>query len=612
MKKVKALLISMMMILSGCAASDDRDDVVVLENTQFKLESTGAINKEKVLTTLIDIQPPPAFNGNPYDAAGINWSIQPLVYDYLCEFSPFPERMFKTSLLESFKLDGTHLTMTLKEDLKWSDGSPLTAADVMTNYYLNVGRSAFWTYATELKKIDDRTIEVDYVTESPLLLNITFALPIMSPASVYGEYAEAYKDIALNYRELNPETGNYKFTAEGAALLADANNKMLAYKPNIRDVIASGPYIMTNATTAEVIFEENPHYRVDVAIDKIRGLRPGSAEAFATSILEGQYTIENGGLSPDMSRQVDKRFRDTLRKIYVPEISQIGYVFNEAKYPVNIPEVRKAISMATNRDILIQISEPGSFLSDQYNTGLTPSMIETYADPQFLSTLTDYSYNPAAAEAMLTSIGWSRDDKGKWINEKGEHVEIEIATINSWPTFMLTAEAMSTMLSEFGFKIKYAPMESGTVWTYLNGPNHTIGGVFLGGAGTYAHPWEAFSNILNSPRIGLPEVPKGEDRIIFSPTTEKEYNVTKMLKELFAAMTPEETQAITHEFMQLNNELCLFMPLVEKAAPLRVYDVTLSLPEAVPNEVQKSFYYFGPLNLMIAKMLRGGEIFFVE
>lgn len=41
MKKVKALLISMMMILSGCAASDDRDDVVVLENTQFKLESTG-------------------------------------------------------------------------------------------------------------------------------------------------------------------------------------------------------------------------------------------------------------------------------------------------------------------------------------------------------------------------------------------------------------------------------------------------------------------------------------------------------------------------------------------------------------------------------------------
>ncbi|ONI48177.1 hypothetical protein AN643_02970 [Candidatus Epulonipiscioides saccharophilum] len=613
-KKLTTILLGAVMLLSGCMASGNtaEDKIIVLENTKFNLDSTGVMDTEKVLTTLIDIQPPPAFNGNPYDTAGIGWSIQPLVYDYLCDFSPFPERVFKPSLLESYDLDGTHLTLKLKEGLKWSDGSPLTASDVMTNYYVNLGRSAFWTYVSSLKQIDDHSIEIEYVIESPLLLNIAFNLPIMSPTAIYGEFAQEYKNVALNHREVDPETGTYKITTQGNTLLADLNNRMLKYKPDVREILASGPYIITNATTSEVMFEENPNYRIDLNIDKIRGLRAGSAEAFATSILEGQYTIENGGLSPDMSYQVDKRFRDTLRKIYVPEISQIGYVFNEAQYPVNIPEVRKAMSLATNRDILIQIAEPGSFLSDTYNTGLTPSMIETYVDPEYLKTLTNYDYNPEEAEKLLLSIGWSRNAEGKWVNEKGEPVEIEIATINSWPTFMLTAEAMSTMLQEFGFNIKYVPMESGTVWTYLNGPDHTVGGVFLGGAGTYAHPWEAFSNLIISPRIGLPKIPKGEDRIIVSPVSGKEYNVSKLLKELFTAMTPEEIESITEQLMQLTNDLCLFMPVVEKAAPLRVYDVTLSLPPAVPNEIQENFYYFGPMNLMIAKMLRGGEIFFVE
>ncbi len=553
--KKRLLAVSLVFMLAGCTSGSTTENNAppVLANTDFHIAS-DTINTSKVLTTLIDIQPPPAFNGNPHDTAGIGWSIQPLVYDYLCDYSPFPEKTFKPSLLESYDMDGTTLTMTLKEDLKWSDGSDLTAEDVITNYYMHVGRSAFWSYATSIEQIDDLTVKVEYVMESPLLLNIAFTLPIMSPTSVYGEYAEEYKDIAYNHRVINEATGSYKMTEDGNTLLADLNNRMLEYKPDATTVAASGPYMIRNVTTSEVMFDKNPYYRMDVAFDTIRGLRAGSAEAFATSVLEQQYTLENGGLSPDMSEQVDRRYATTMRKIYVPELSQIGYAFNASKYPVSIPEVRKAMVLATDREILIQIAEPGSFLSDTKNTGLIPSLIESYADKDFYDNLTDYSYNPDEATRLLESIGWSRNAQGIWQDETGEAVQIEIATINSWPTFMLTAEAMSTMLQEFGFNIKYSPMESGTVWSYLNGPDHMVGGVFLAGSGTYAHPWEAYSNLYTSPRIGLPEVPPGEDRILVAPSTGKEYNITKLVQELFSAMTQEDIESVTHEFMELSND----------------------------------------------------------
>jgi|GEM_PF-5232335 len=55
---------------------------------------------------------------------------------------------------------------------------------------------------------------------------------------------------------------------------------------------------------------------------------------------QGQSTAENGGLSPQMTAEVEEKFKDTLRTVYAPEFSRIGYLLNTAKYPLNIREVR--------------------------------------------------------------------------------------------------------------------------------------------------------------------------------------------------------------------------------------------------------------------------------
>lgn len=614
--KIKSLIAGaislslMTTVLAGCTQGS-KEGTTELKNTKLKLEGQPVKN-DKVLTTLINVQSPPAFNGNPYDVAGLDWSVQPLVYDYLADFSPFPSNTYKESLLESYKQEGKVLTMKLKKDLKWSDGSPLTSEDIMTNYYVNVGKSAIWTFAEKIEKIDDLTVRITFVNESPLALKLAFALPIMSPAKEFGKWAAQYKVIADTQRVLKSNTNTYDYTPEGQAKLTEINNDLLAYKPDPTKVIASGPYVISGVTTSEVTFKKNPQYRIDVKIETVRGLRPGSAEAFSTSILEQQYTMENGGLSPDTSKQVDSRYKDTMRKIYIPELSQIGFVFNTAKYPVNIPEVRKAITMATNRETLVNIAEPGSFLSDTRNSGLMPSLIKNYTNEGFIDTLPDYKYDTDKAAKLLESIGWKKNNAGIWTNEKGEEVPIEIATINSWPSLMMTSEAMASMLSEFGFKVNFKPMEGGTIWSYLSSPDAMIGSTFLGAAGTYAHPWEAFNNILTSTRVGFPKIEPGQDRIVKAPTSGKEYNVTQMLRQLFASKDEKETKKLTEELMTLLNDISVFMPVIEKSAPFRIYDPSLSLADGKAGEIQESYYYFGTMNQVLSKLIKDGEIYYVD
>lgn len=602
-------------IFAGCSGKDKTEPTAANNTKQvFKLDKPAKKDSTKVLTTLINSAAPPAFNGNPYDAAGIDWSIQPLVYDYLADYAPFPERTFKPSLLEKYEMKNKVLTMTLKKDLKWSDGSPLNADDVIANFYLGLGRSSMWNYIKSIEKVDDLTVKVEYVTESPLVLNVTFITPIMASDEVYGKWSDQYKELALNGREVNPANGYYKLTQDATTKKAEIDKDLLAFKPKPEEAVVCGPYMIENVTTSEIMFKVNPNYRQTPTIAKVRGLRPGNSQAFASSILNRDYSLENGGLAPDMAKQVEEKYKDELRQTYVPELSQIGYAFNIQKYPLNIPEVRKAISLATDRDTLLTIAEPGSLKSDWKNSGLVPSLHESFTNKGFTDKLQDYSYNPEKAEEMLKKIGWKKNDQGQWVDDKGVSPKIEIAAINSWPSFMMTAEAMSTMLKEFGLNIEFKPMESASVWTYLASGDQMIGANMMGGASGYNHPWETFNNIYvaSASKLGLPTPPAGEDLKLTAPTTGKEYNVTQMLLKLFNSTDEKEVKQITEDFMTLTNDLCIYMPVIEKASTLRVYDPTLSLAEGTEGELQKSYYYYSDLNKFIAKMIRDGELYFTE
>lgn len=621
MKRAKKLLSLMLALavaavsLGGCGNSGGNTSASGTgasskEGSSLPMHVTGTVDDSKTLTTLINSDASPAFNGNPFDdTAGADWSIQPFLFDYLALFSPYPTRTFKTSLLESYTYEDKTCTMKLKPDLKWSDGSALDADDVLTNYYCNVGRSTIWNYIKTIEKEDPLTIKITYCTDSDLVLNLTFNDPIVTPNEIFGKWADQYREIAEKGREYDSVNGIYNYTKEASDQLTKINQSLLSYKPKPDEVISSGPYVISKWNTSEVLFDVNPQYRKKPLITKIRGLRPGDSQAFSTAILANEYTIENGGLSSDMSDQIDKRFSSTMRKIFVPEFSQIGFSFNTDKYPLNIPEVRKAICMMVDRNSLLKVAEPGSAAGDKYNSGLLPSLQKSYADGDFLKTLTSYDYNPTKAAELLESVGWKQQN-GKWVDKDGQSPKISLSTISSWPTFMMTGEAMSSMLEDQGLNIDFKPQEVGV---YNNDTEKMISCTFIASAAGYVHPWESFNGyFLGSSTTVFKKLNPNEKRVLTLPSTGEKVDVSQLINELYTSKDNAKTKQITEQLMKIGNDECGFLSAVEKTTPLRIYDPKLSLADAKLNSVQMNYYYFGNLNNILVKLIQDDLLYFVK
>ncbi|MBM6836894.1 hypothetical protein H9X77_01320, partial [Clostridium saudiense] len=70
------------------------DSVISVETalTNAKLEGEKADVTGTMLSTMVSFTPGAAAHGNPLVNGGPDWSMQPLIYDYLCDYSSQPEK----------------------------------------------------------------------------------------------------------------------------------------------------------------------------------------------------------------------------------------------------------------------------------------------------------------------------------------------------------------------------------------------------------------------------------------------------------------------------------------------------------------------------------------
>ncbi|MGO2755762.1 MAG: ABC transporter substrate-binding protein, partial [Brachybacterium alimentarium] len=133
-------------------------------------------------------------------------------------------------IAESHELDadaGT-LTVTLKPDLTWSDGSALTSQDYLTTFYVQfIQRSPAWDFITGLEAPDDTTVVVSF-EDPPAVLERFILKSNIVPTAQYGEWADRAKAIV--------DAGGSMDEGDGEALGTDFQT----FKPE--NVVVSGPY----------------------------------------------------------------------------------------------------------------------------------------------------------------------------------------------------------------------------------------------------------------------------------------------------------------------------------------------------------------------------------
>ena len=348
----------------------------------------------------------PYLSGGTKDIEAASLILEPLArYDESGTMTPWLVDEIPTVDNGGVSEDLMSITWTLKEGLMWSDGTPVTSADVVFTgeYCLNeeMGCNAlsFFTDVESIEAVDDRTVTV------------TFGVPKPFP---YGPFVGAEAPIIQ------------------AAQFADCTgaNAQNCTEQNFGP-IGTGPFKVTDFRANDVVvYEANENYREadKPAFERVVFKGGGDAAAAARAVLEtGEVDYAwNLQVEPEILEQMSaagqgmvvSSFGTSVERLMVnltnPDAS-LGddrgeYMDGNNPHPfLSDPAVRQALSMAIDRAILTEI---GYGAAGQPTCNVLPAP-EIYASTANDDCLTQ---DIEGANALLDEAGWERGADG--IREK--------------------------------------------------------------------------------------------------------------------------------------------------------------------------------------------------
>ncbi len=286
-------------------------------------------------------------------------------------------------LAESWEIgpDGREYTFRLRREVKWHDGWPFTADDVIFTVaairdpgFPGVPDLALLWKAVSPKKIDDFT--VTFTLESAYAPFLAYTTLGILPSHILGNVPAA--ELADSHFNVSPVgTGPFKLT--------EATVKSILLESN-QDYFLTRPYL----SNIELRFY--PDYQTGLAALRRNGIH-------------GQL------LYPVVTRQELTELRKN-RDIIIYTASRASYavIYLNTNLPLfQDKAVRQALLYYLDRKRII--TEP---LAGQGLIAYSPVIPATWAyDPQ----VKKYDYDPDKADSLLEGAGWARGDSGTW--EKG-------------------------------------------------------------------------------------------------------------------------------------------------------------------------------------------------
>ncbi len=337
--------------------------------------------------------------------------------------------------------------MTIRNDAKWSDGTPITAKDVWSTYMLGylVGWNV-WNYISDVEIMGDYTVAFKLTKPSLVVERLILRTPI---------YAyKTFKEWADKVAELRKE-GKDRKSDEMKDLLI----KFRDFRP--KEILYSGPFMLdTNRfTEAEAYLIRNPQYfdKDTVKIDEIKLYR-GELAQIVSLVLAQEIDYATHAFPPATEQQ----FKAMGIMIIRPPLgSGPALVFNHKIYPFNLKKFRQALAYAIDRDQCGYVSMAESGKGVKFMAGMSDNMVKVWMKPEDIAKLNRYEYNPAKAEQMLKELGFTRGKDGIWRDDKGNKLEFELLVPAEWVDWVAAGENVASQLEKFGIKLTVR----GVTWT---------------------------------------------------------------------------------------------------------------------------------------------------
>ena len=341
---------------------------------------------------------------------GANWQVLEGLYRFnMADYSVSPA----LAAGDPEKISDTEYEVKLRDGAKFSDGTPVTAADFVASYERATSEKSiyrqFFTFVDSVEAKDDNTITIK--------LKHPFA---------------NLKERFVNVR----------------VVPASMDEDSLKAKP-----IGTGPYKYENITATEITAVPNENYTgnepAKVATLKWQSLKDDSARLAAAI-----------GGTIDVMEAVPASAQDQLKGAGWNVESKPGYgnpflMFNTQKAPFDKPEVRRAFVKAVDKQKLISSALEGQAVEA---TSFLPE-----ANPAYKKPATDLSYDKDAATKLLSDAGVT-------------DLEINLVTTDH-PWILALVPQIKSDFEALGVKVNHTQMASSDMYanvTDVDDPSYDI------------------------------------------------------------------------------------------------------------------------------------------
>jgi peptide/nickel transport system substrate-binding protein len=396
-------------------------------------------------------------NFNPFSTAALYGTLgliyQPMFSLSTVSHDEYPVLATKYEWVNNNKT----LEVTLRDGVKWSDGQPFSADDVLFTFndelkkYPAADTSGIMKVVKSVEKKSDNVVDFNF--DEP---NIPFQEYVLQTCIVPQHI---WKDLG------DP-------------------SKVAMTKP-----VGTGPYVLDSFTPQVFKMKKNENY-FDAASYKVPQINfnaYNSNESAQLALVNGELDWA-GMFIPNIDKVYTSKDKDF--KYWFPAGSAIELYPNLQNPILKDVNVRKAINIAIDRDKIAKQAEYG-YVEPLNITGVQPRdkdlIADKYADKGFKQDL-------EGAAKILKDAGYKKGSDGILVSPSGQKLEFTLQVVSGWSDWVQACMLVSQDLKKIGMDVKVQQPQFGAYQSNLQ--NHKFD-LAIGWTNTAATSYKTFKDMLS-------------------------------------------------------------------------------------------------------------------
>jgi peptide/nickel transport system substrate-binding protein len=474
--------------------------------------------------------------------------------------------------------DGLTWTWHLRRGARFSDGHPITSADVLFSFLVAYD-DVLHPSIQDLLVVAGKRIEVSAPDSYTVVTRIAGPFAMIVPA--VGALRIMPKHVLEEAFHAGDFASRYGVNTPPDEIVTSGAWRVKSYVPGEKTVLTRNPYWYGVDREGnrlpyldELVFVSVPDQNaaaLKFQAGELDALRDVKAEDYATyeaKQKENDYTLYSLGAGLNTNFLWFNLNRKGKDKTGAPHVGAVKYAWFEKA------DFRRAVSMAIDREAIIRGAYHGHAVKNW-------SVLTESSKQWHRSAGGTYDHDPERAKRMLDALGYvDRDGDGVREDEAGHPIRFGLKTNSGNTTRVAVANFVSDDLASVGIACTPTPVEFNTLVSNLR-QDFQYDAILLGlGSAVPSDPGMA-GNVWRS--SGLTHYWNVKQT---RPATEAEARIDRLFEQQIASNDRALRLQIWYEIDQIAEDECFFIWL-----PVQIYRVPVSNrfgnvePTIIPHEI---------------------------